>query len=290
MASRPLLDGSLMANLITDLKRAWRLTKLMRSTDLSDEDALQRENIDTIYMEGCRGIRSDLVKTSEALCRDIEKARKSLTHEASTARKSLNRNIKTSRSDNDRQIRKLEGSLTNAVTKITELLESSHKASASRLGEVEETSKTTMDLVHDIREYVAKQAGETERWREGYDWRIRKSYILRVISTMGEIETQLEVYRKDGKSEGFIKDFDFLRETLEIHLEEEGLVAFAPKLGGTPDASNADSISSVIISENDQVVGTVAEVIHRGYEMDLGVEIRVIKKAQVSVYKNKETN
>lgn len=255
-----------MANLITDLKRAWRLTKLIRSTELTEEEAFQLEKVDSIYMEECRGIRASLDK----------------------ARKSLNRNVKTSRVDNDKRLLVLGDSLSNSITSISQLLDASQKTLSNRLGQVEQSSQTTAEMVNDVREYVAKQADETRRWQEGYDWRILKNYLLRVISTMDDIERKLKFYRKSGRGDDFIKDFDFLRETLEIHLEEEGLIVFAPHVGVEPDVSLVEIKASVTISGEGQLAGTVAEVICKGYEMDVGVETKVVRKAQISVYKNKE--
>ena len=123
-----------MCSIFTDLKRAWRLTTLIRSTELTDEVALQLENVDSIYIEECRGIRSDLIKTSEALCRDIAKARKSLTHEASTVRKSFNRQFDTSTKTAGQQFTDLEDSLSSSILKINQLLDASQKTLSSELG------------------------------------------------------------------------------------------------------------------------------------------------------------
>ena len=274
-----------MANLITDLKRAWRLTKLIRSTELTDEEALQRENIDTIYMEECRGIRSDLIKTSGALCRDIAKARKSLTQEACTVRKSFNRQFVTSTKTAGQQFTDLEDSLTSSILKINQLLDASQKTLSTRLGLVEQSSQTTMELVDNVREFVATKADETRRWQEGYDWRILKNYLTRVISTLGDIEMQLEKYRKEDKPQELLQDFDFLRETLEIHLEEEGLMSFTPLLGAEVDPMKVDLKGGVECTAEGHVDGTVAEVIKKGYEIDLGTGMKIVRRAQVTVYK-----
>jgi molecular chaperone GrpE (heat shock protein) len=274
-----------MANLVTDLKRAWRLTKLIRSTKLTDEDALDLEKVDSIYMEECREIRGDLVKASEALRRDLDKARKSLTHEACTARKSLNRKFDASSKATGRQFTNLENSLSSSITKISQLLDASQKASASRLGEVEQTSKTTMELVDNVREFVATKADETRRWQEGYDWRILKNYLTRLISTLDDIEMKLDVYRKENKPQEFLQDFDFLRETLEIHLEEEGLVGFAPLVGDDVDPMRADAKGAIASTSEDQQSDTIAEVIKKGYEIDFGAGMKIVRKAQVTVYK-----
>lgn len=252
-----------MANLFTDLKRAWRLTKLIRSSELTDEEALQIEKVDSFYMDECHKIRTSLDK----------------------ARKSLNRNVKTSRVDNDKRLSELENSLTDSITGIGQLLDASQKTFATRLGQVEQSSQTAAELVNDVREYVAKQADETRRWQDGYDWRILKNYLIRLISTMDDIETKLEVYRKAEKAQEFIQDFDFLRETLEIHLEEEGLVSYAPDIGANVDPMCAEIKGNVKSTAEDQVDGTVAEIIKKGYEIDLGAGVKTVRKAQVTVYK-----
>jgi molecular chaperone GrpE (heat shock protein) len=252
-----------VSNLITDLKRAWRLTKLIRSTELTDEDALQIEKVHSIYIEGCREIRTSLDK----------------------ARKSLNRNVKTSRLDNDKRLAKFEDSLSSSITKISQLLDASQKAAASRLGIIEESTKTTQELVNDVREFVATKSDETRRWQEGYDWRILKNYLTRVISTLDDIETKLEKYQNENKPQEFLKDFEFLRETLEIHLEEEGLLGFAPLIGADVDPARADIKGVIESTAEDQRAETVAEVVKKGYEIDLGAGVETVRRAQVTVYK-----
>lgn len=229
-----------MSNPIADLKRDWRLTKLIRSTELTGGEALQLEKVDPIYIEESREIRSDLIKTSEPLSRDIEKARKSLTYAAGTVRKSFSRKFYFSNKTPGQQSTDLENSLSSSSLKISQLLDASQKTLSSRHGQVEQSSQNTMELVDNVREFVATKAHETRRWQEGYDWRIHKNYLTRVVSTLDDIETKLEKYCEEDKQQELLKDFDFLRETLEIHLEEEGVWSFAPLAGTGVDPLKVD--------------------------------------------------
>ncbi len=253
----------MVSSFFCDLKRAWRLTKLIRASELSDEDALQIEKVDAIYLEECRELKTKLDK----------------------ARKSLNRALKNWKTSNNKRLSEMEDSLVTSVTGISQLLESSQQTLSKRLGQVEQSSATTMELVDNVREYVSKQANETRRWQEGYDWRILKNYLLRVISTIDEVEDKMAFYRSETKPEDFLNDFDFLREALEIHLEEEGLMSYTPSLGAEPDVSKEEVKASITVETEDQEAGSIAEIIRKGYEIDLGAETKVVRKAQVSVYK-----
>lgn len=252
-----------MLSVFADFKRAWRLTKLIRASEINDEEALAIEKIDTLYIKECVSIRTSLDKT----------------------RKSLNRALKSWQAANGKQLANLENALTKSVLEISQLLDASQKTLATRLGQVEQTSQTTMELVNNVREYVAKQADETRRWQEGYDWRILKNYLTRLISTLDDIETKLDVYRKEEKPQGFLQDFDFLRETLEIHLEEEGLLSFAPLIGADVDPIKVDIKGSVECTAENQADGTVAEIVKKGFEIELGTGVKVVRRAQVTVYK-----
>jgi molecular chaperone GrpE (heat shock protein) len=270
---------SVMSNLITDLKRDWRLTKLIRSTELTGGEALQLERVDRIYIEECRQLRSDLIKTSEAFCRDIEKARKSLTYGAGTVRKSLSRKFDASNKTPGQQSTDLENSLSSSSLKISQLLDALQKTLSSRLGQVEQSSQNTMELVDNVREFVATKAHETRRWQEGYDWRIHKNYLTRVVSTLDDIETKLEKYCEEDKQQELLKDFDFLRETLEIHLEEEGVWSFAPLAGTGVDPLKVDPKGGVECTVESQVDGTVAEVIKKRYAIDQGEGMKIVRRA-----------
>jgi molecular chaperone GrpE (heat shock protein) len=277
-----------MANLITDLKRAWRLTKLIRSTELTDEEALQLENVDSIYMEECREIRSSLEKANKLLVDNVKASRATLSKRLVSTGVSINRKLKASDQDNDKRLTDFENSLSKMVLKISQLLDASQKSFGARLEQIGQSSQEAAEMANNVRDYVAKQAEETRRWQEGYDWRIIKNYLLRMVSTMDDVETKLAVYRVEGKPEDFINDFNFLRETLEIHFEEEGVLSFAPEVGEEPDSTRTEVKAVVVITDDNQQVGTIAKVIRLGYEADLGAEVKIIRKAQVSVYKNKE--
>jgi molecular chaperone GrpE (heat shock protein) len=270
---------SVMSNLIADLKRDWRLTKLIRSTELTGGEALQLEKVDRIYIEECRQLRSDLIKTSEALCRDIEKARKSLTYGAGTVRKSLSRKFDASNKTPGQQSTDLENSLSSSSLKISQLLDASQKTLSSRLGQVEQSSQNTMELVDNVREFVATKAHETRRWQEGYDWRIHKNYLTRVVSTLDDIETKLEKYCEEDKQQELLKDIDFLRETLEIHLEEEGVRSFAPLAATGVDPLKVDPKGGVECTVESQVDGTIAEVIKKRYAIDQGEGMEIVRRA-----------
>jgi molecular chaperone GrpE (heat shock protein) len=255
-----------MLGFFNDLKRSWRLVRLLRASDLSDEDALRIEKMDSLYIEKCREIARSLKK----------------------ARRSVNLSLKSQRKENDSRLTNLENTFSSDILGVRQSLESRQKASDSRLSKVVETSETTMNLVENVREYVGKQADEVRRWQDGYDWRILKNYLMRIISTMDDIERKISSYKKQENSQELIEDFDFFREALEIHLEEEGLLAFSPSIGYPVESNKADVKGTVPTTSEDQIDETVAEIIHKGYEIDLGIESKVIRRAQVKVYKKEE--
>lgn len=281
-----------MPNLFTDFKRAWRLTKLIRAGNLSDEEALQIEKIDSIYIQECRDIRSSLEKANQLLKEAVQDSKLTLSKRLNTTRISLNRKLKDSAQGNDARLSKFEDSVSSAITKASQLLAASKEAYDRRLSEFQKWSEVSMEshqetreLVDDIRDYVSKQASETRRWQEGYDWRILKNYLMAVASTIDNVEAQLEGLKRSDACQEIIKKFDFLRETLEIHLEEEGMMSYSPKLGNNPDPVRDEIKLSAPSNSEEEIVGTIAEVIRKGYEIDLGSDQKIIRKAQVTVYK-----
>lgn len=250
---------------LTDFKRAWTISKLIRVSNLSDEDLLAIGKVESLYISECRAIKSSLEKT----------------------RKILNRSRKRWRQDNDLRLSEMEETLTNSFLRVSQLMEAKQNAFSGRLSKVEETSRTSLELIDNIREYVAKNSEETRRWQEGYDWRILKNYLNRVISTLDDFdETALNLKNLQAPDE-VIKQVEFLKETLEIHLEEEGLVSFTPGLGAQPDAGKDEIKASISADSEEHKVGTIGEVLRKGYQIDLGVDTKVVRKAQVSVYKKK---
>ena len=255
-------------NLIRNWKRAWRLTKLLNASELSDESALGIEKLDTIYLDRCRQIQKSL-----------EKASKIIKGRAQAWTK-----------DNDRKIIALEDSLTSSITEIRFLLAASQKSQASQLGDVADKAGTTMELVNSIRDYVGQQANENRRWQEGYDWRILKNYVMRMITMVDDIDTKIEGYRRKDKPAEFLVDLAFFRETIEIHLEEEGIVPITPELNSIPDPSLVEVKGATASNDSAQSPGSVASVIKKGYLLELGEESKLIRKPQVFVYKKENEN
>lgn len=252
-----------MIRFVRNFHKAWRLAKLIDGMKLSDEEILDLEKVDTLYTQECAEIKSSLNKTRKsAICA-----------------------LKSWKNDNNSRLGNLEDSFNQSIDKISQLLESSLNSLARRLGEVDHSSKTTQELVDNVREYVSKQADETRRWQEGYDWRLLKNYLLRILSTLDEIEDKIEYYRKQEKPAEFINDFNFFKEMLEEHLEEEGVFSFTPKINAELDDFKNEVMASQPSESADQVAGTIASVIRRGFELEIGDDVKVIRKSRVSIFK-----
>lgn len=252
-----------MYKLVNDIKRAWRLFKLVRNSEVDDEQMLEIEKVDTLYIRECRSITRSIDKT----------------------RRSLNRALQKWKGTNSTHLSNLEDTLSSAMLQTAQMLEASQEALSKRLGQVEQSTQTAVELIDNVREYVAKQADETRRWQEIYDWRLLKNYLMSVISTLDNVEAQLESLKKAEIPEEIIQKFDFLRETLELHLEEEGLVSFSSSVGASPDPARDEINLSTPSTSESEVIGTIAEVTRKGYEIDLGAETKIIRKAQVTIYK-----
>jgi molecular chaperone GrpE (heat shock protein) len=172
-------------------------------------------------------------------------------------------------------------------SELKQLVETHFRAEAARDAGTGVQLKDIRDLLGAIRDFTARQSAETQRWKDGYDFRILKSFLLRVISVIDEIEEQIWLLKKRNAAPETIAELEFMHAKLIGDLDGEGLVRNEPPVGEKIDPT---STKFVIKGVDETADATLANVISRS----LGAEYvlwladgheRIIRSGQVKVFK-----
>ncbi|MDR2673751.1 MAG: hypothetical protein LBC18_02520 [Opitutaceae bacterium] len=175
-------------------------------------------------------------------------------------------------------------------SELKQLVEAHFRAEAARRAVIDGQLKDIRDLLGAMRDFTARQSAETQRWKDGYDFRILKAFLLRVISVIDEIEEQIWILKKQNASRETIAELEFTHAKLVGDLDGEGLVRNEPPVGEKIDPA---ATRLVIKGVDETADPALANVISRS----LGAEYilwladgheKIIRPGQVKVFKYKQ--
>lgn len=131
-----------------------------------------------------------------------------------------------------------------------------------------------------LQKALDEKDAELRKYKKGYDAEIYKRFLNRFIRTHQALEDVLEnaAQSKD--------DFLQIKKLLEDALEECGVEAFSPEIGGSfrLESGVADNPKTVATSDA-SLEHKIASVISRGYKLKAGSGEEVITPAKVAIYK-----
>jgi len=146
------------------------------------------------------------------------------------------------------------------------------------------TLKELTEQVSAIREYAASQQHRVEKLQDGYDWGIIRTFCLRVIRCVDNLEGRLaDLPREDGA----ISHLEEIKDELLFALESSGVEQFRPDVNSEfhGQEKTAEALKDKQPAKKPEQVGKIARVIRPGYRYLIDDEnYRVVRMAQVKVY------
>jgi len=148
-------------------------------------------------------------------------------------------------------------------------------------------NNTLMDLTQQvaaIREYASHQQERVKKLQEGYDWNIIKTFCLRVIRCIDNLESRI------GRlSEEEIKtpNLEETRDELIFALESSGVERFEPDINSDYRGQQkfAEAVKDKETSDDPNLAGKIAKVIRPGYKYCIDEEnVKVVRTAQVKLF------
>jgi len=186
----------------------------------------------------------------------------------------------------------------NSTEKINRLLSDEKTATiktttkwGKQRSETEEHSKPLNSAINEltqqvsaIREYAACQQDRLEKLQDGYDWNIIRTFCLRVIRCIDNLESRIS---RLGEEEAKAIHLEEVRDELIFALESSGIEQFEPEINSKYQGQEkyAEAVKDKQQSDNPKQAGKIAKVIRPGYQYFINEgNIKVVRPAQVKLF------
>ncbi len=146
------------------------------------------------------------------------------------------------------------------------------------------TLKELAQQVSAIREYAACQQDRVEKLQDGYDWGIIRTFCLRVIRCIDNIENRIDNPPKDCPDLMYLEE---VRDELLFALESSGIEQFRLDINSEYRGQEklAEAIKDKAPAQEPGQAGKVAEVLRPGYRYMMDDEnYKVVRTAQVKLF------
>ena len=149
---------------------------------------------------------------------------------------------------------------------------------------IDNTLKDLSKQVSAIREYAANQQDRLRKLQDGYDWNIIKTFCLRIIRCIDNLECRIErMVEKDGDT----TDLEEVKDELVFALESSGVEQFKPEINSEYRGQEkyAEAVKEKKSSEDPEQKGKIEKVIRPGYQCFIDEEnVRIVRPAQVRLF------
>ena len=149
---------------------------------------------------------------------------------------------------------------------------------------IDSTLKDLAQQVSAIREYASCQQERVEKLQDGYDWNIIKTFCLRIIRCIDNLENRIERLSSKGTKTEYLED---IRDEMVFALESSGIEQYQPEINSNYRGQEkyAEAVKQKQHCDNSKQKGKIAEVIRPGYQYIISEEnIKIVRTAQVKLF------
>jgi molecular chaperone GrpE (heat shock protein) len=174
--------------------------------------------------------------------------------------------------------------LQRQIAEFKQMAQSVQQATREQSAPLSSTLKELTQQVSAIREYAASQQDRVEKLQDGYDWGIIRTFCLRVIRCLDNLEGRLAEL---PKGDGAIQPLEEVRDELLFALESSGVEQYRPEINSEFHGQEklAEALKEKQPTKKPEQAGKIAKVIRPGYRYVVDDEnYRVVRTAQVKVY------
>ncbi len=174
--------------------------------------------------------------------------------------------------------------LQRQIAEFKQMAQSVQQATRDQSAPLSNTLKELAQQVSAIREYAACQQDRVEKLQDGYDWSIIRTFCLRVIRCIDNLENRID--RLDEDDDGVLQ-LEEVRDELLFALESSGIEQFRPEVGGDYRGQEkfAEAVKEKEAAQNPGQAGTIARVVRPGYRYVTDEDsFKVVRTAQVKLF------
>ncbi len=149
---------------------------------------------------------------------------------------------------------------------------------------IDNTLNDLTEQVSAIREYAANQQDRLEKLQDGYDWNIIKTFCLRVIRCVDNLDSRITKLANKKAQRTHLEE---VRDELIFALESSGIEQFEPDTDTEYRGQEkfAEAVKEKMACDDPEQAGKIAEVIRPGYQYFIDDEnVKIVRPAQVKLY------
>lgn len=149
---------------------------------------------------------------------------------------------------------------------------------------LDNTLRELSQEVSAIREYTAYQQDRLQKLQDGYDWNIIRTFCLRVIRCIDNIDSRISQLNTKGSKAAHLEE---VRDELIFALESSGVEQFEPKIDSEyrGQEKHAEAVKDRQPCDEPEQKGKIACVIRPGYQYFISEEnVKVVRPAQVKLF------
>jgi len=149
---------------------------------------------------------------------------------------------------------------------------------------LDSTLKDLAQQVSAIREYASCQQERVEKLQDGYDWNIVRTFCLRIIRCIDNLENRISRLSGEGTE---TEHFQEIKDELVFALESSGIEQYEPEINSDYRGQEkyAEAVKEKEHCDKEKQKGKIAKVIRPGYQYFINEDnIKVIRTAQVKLF------
>ncbi len=175
-------------------------------------------------------------------------------------------------------------SLEKQMAEFKRMTQSVQQAAVEQSDPIGNTLTELTEQVAAIREYATGQQGRLEKLQDGYDWNIIKTFCLRVIRCIDNLESRIGRLSEQDRKAVHLEE---IRDELIFALESSGVEQFNPELNSDYRGQEkyAEAVKEKESCKDSKQKGKIAKVIRPGYQYFISEEnVKVVRPAQVKLF------
>lgn len=150
--------------------------------------------------------------------------------------------------------------------------------------QLDSTLSALSEQVTAIREYTSHQQDRLEKLQDGYDWNIIRTFCLRVIRCIDNLDGRIS--RLNGEGDNAIH-LEEVRDELIFALESSGIEQYKPEINSEYRGQEkyAEAVKDKHGCDDPKKAGRIADVIRPGYQYFINEgNVKVVRTAQVKLF------
>lgn len=174
--------------------------------------------------------------------------------------------------------------LQKQIAEFKQVAQSVQEARQNQTAPINTTLKELAQQVSAIRDYAASQQDRVEKLQDGYDWTIIRTFCLRVIRCIDNMENRIARLTDANDSTAHLEE---VKDELLFALESSGIEQFRPELHSEFRGQEkfAEAVKDKETAGEKDKAGTIAKVIRPGYRYIVDDDsYKVVRTAQVKLF------